>query len=62
MNIESTANPVFNSILKQLTIKQDEYDADVYEHPEHQQDWKDWVDAELERLAVYAKKEGMHKL
>jgi hypothetical protein len=62
MNIESTASPVFNSIMKQLTIKQDEYDADVYEHPEHQQDWKDWVDAELERLAVYAKKEGMHKL
>ena len=57
-DLNSTANPIFNDILKQLTIKQDEYDADVYEHPEHQQYWKEWVVKELERLEAYAEKEG----
>lgn len=61
-NIESTARPAFNAILQQLTIKQDEYDSDVYEHPEHQNEWKKWVEMELDRLAEYADKEGMHKL
>ncbi len=61
-DIESTAMPAFNSIRQKLSIKQDQYDADVYEHPEHQQKWRTWVEMELDRLAEYAVKEGMHKL
>lgn len=55
---EASENAYYD-VLKQLALKQDEFDSEVYSNPDLLSKWQAWVQAELEKTAEFEVKTGM---
>jgi len=54
------ADRLLDATSTELAKKQDEYDSDVYENPNHQVRWNTWVKAALKELTAYQQKTTIH--
>ncbi|WP_116125765.1 hypothetical protein [Lewinella sp. IMCC34183] len=50
------ADALFQEVSRELQRKQDAYDAEVYDAPDRQADWAEWVATQLRAYKAYAEK------
>ncbi|MFK7807444.1 MAG: hypothetical protein AB8F74_06520, partial [Saprospiraceae bacterium] len=55
--LQEKIDSIFSDIRKNLQLKQDEYDSEVYVDDSLQTKWSDWVNKELKSLDKYKTKE-----
>lgn len=47
---------IIDAIYREMQLKQDEYDAEVYPDPSKQAKWETWISEELEKYKSYSRK------
>lgn len=54
--VEAKHESIFNEIIKELQLKQDEYDSEVYSDRSLQHKWTEWIEKELDQYSQFSNK------